>query len=271
MPIKFLCETLKWQPKIMKYYHSKQNPFGLSAHAYFWEYLQKEPSKKHLDYGCNNGRVINELARSNLIEEGYGLDANQTVINEHAHQCEPSVELSIIEVGKSIPFEDSYFSSCSLFGVLEHIHDQSSILDQLNRVLEKDGTFIIAVPGKHFFSFLDLGNWKFVFPRLHRFLYEALRSKEQYEKKYLNNPFGLIGDIEAKKAWHQHFTKEELSQILIEHKFEVIEIDGCGFFWRLIHNFQLLLPKPLKKILEPLAILDKKIFSQAEIWALCKK
>jgi SAM-dependent methyltransferase len=225
----------------------------------------------HLDFGCNDGRVINELTSSGMVEKAFGLDANENAINGSCYTSNQSIQLEVIKVGSNIPFEDNTFSSCSLFGVLEHIYDQSALLNELYRVIKPGGTFVIAVPGKHLFSFLDLGNWKFLFPRLHKFIFTISHSDEEYNQKYTENKFGLIGDIEAKKGWHEHFSRRHLKNILQSHGFIVNEIDGCGYFWRLIHNIQLLFPKPIKKLLTPIANLDKRLFSSSEIWAICSK
>jgi hypothetical protein len=130
---------------------------------------------------------------------------------------------------------------------------------------------MIAVPGKHLFSFLDMGNWKFVFPRAHRAYYQLLFGNQAYVSRYSENSDGLIGDIEAEKSWHEHFSKSRLSSLLEAHGFEVLEIDGYGFFNRILINARYLLPGVVKKVLDPLITADKKLFSSAEIWAIGRK
>jgi ubiquinone/menaquinone biosynthesis C-methylase UbiE len=154
---------------------------------------------------------------------------------------------------------------------LEHIHDQDKLLKELNRVTKKGGLFVVAVPGKHFFSFMDMGNWKFVFPRTHKFFVTTWKGKEYYQGRYTANKDGLIGDIEAEKAWHQHFAKEELANLLSKYSFETVAIDGFGFFFRILRNIRFFSPQFIKKFIDRLVLADQKMFSSAEIWVIARK
>jgi SAM-dependent methyltransferase len=117
-----------------------------------------------------------------------------------------------------------------MFDVLEHIFDQLSVLREIYRVVKPGGLLFVTVPRRHVFSFLDLGNLKFIFPRAHKFVYTRMYSLGDYDYRYVNNPYGLIGDIEKEKSWHQHFTEEELVRLLTEAGFRVDHIDGYGRF-----------------------------------------
>lgn len=249
-----------------------ENPFGLDAKGHFWEILRKVGgSSLHLDFGAHDGQMLQRLAGTGLIANGVGLDANSEVVTKSRTSLPANVQLQIIKKGAPLPFADAYFTSASIVGVLEHIHDQARILNELNRVTKDDGLFMIAVPGKHLFSFLDMGNWKFVFPRLHRVFYQVAFGRQAYATRYLANSDGLIGDIEAEKAWHEHFSKAELRSLLAVHGFKVLEMDGYGFFNRALMNARYFLPGVLKRFLDPIILLDKKLFSSAEIWAIARK
>jgi SAM-dependent methyltransferase len=256
----------------MKTALSPENPFGMDAKGHFWEILKKAGgSHSHLDFGAHDGQMLRTLVASGVVAHAVGLDANSKVVARARDSMPDTIELRVIVKGAPLPFADAVFSSSSIVGVLEHIHDQARVLRELNRVTADNGLFMIAVPGKHFFSFLDMGNWKFVFPRAHRIFYQMAYGKEKYASRYTANSDGLIGDIEAEKAWHEHFSKSDLRDILQVHGFEVLEIDGFGFFNRILMNFRYFLPGFTKKLLDPLIVLDKKLFSSAEIWAIARK
>jgi SAM-dependent methyltransferase len=251
---------------------SAGNPFGLDSKGHFWEILKKSGgSDRHLDFGAHDGQMLCRLAQTNAIAQGVGLDANSKVVMRTHPTLPSNVELKLIKKGAPLPFPDGSFTSSSIVGVLEHIHDQSRILNELNRVTAEGGLFMVAVPGSHVFSFLDMGNWKFVFPRLHRVFYAGVFGREAYIARYTANSDGLIGDIEAEKAWHEHFSKSKLCALLNAHGFEVLEVDGYGLFHRILINIRYFLPGALKKILDPLITLDKKLFSSAEIWVIGRK
>ncbi len=55
-------------------------------------------------------------------------------------------------------------------------------------------------------------------------------SREAYEYRYVNNPYGLVGDVESEKAWHQHFRDEEMRDLMTRNGFAVEENDAAGLF-----------------------------------------
>ena len=81
----------------------------------------------------------------------------------------------------------------------------------------------------------------------------------------------MIGDIEAEKAWHQHFGKQELQKLLKEYSFETVAVDGFGFFWRVLRNIRYFSPVFIKKLIDKLVLADQKAFSSAEIWVITRK
>ena len=259
----------------MKLPKSQQNPYSQgNPRCIVWEFMKNlNGSELHLDYGTHDGAVINNFSKANLIEAGVGVDLNREAIENAKNSSEvpKNIELLHIQKGEKLPFEDETFTSISFIGVLEHIHDQSSTLKELRRVLKKDGKILIIVPGKYFLSFLDLGNLKFYFPKIHKFGYELFVSKEAYRKRYVDCPDGLFGDIEVEKMWHQHFTHAELKGLLEENGLNVEVQDGMGFFYRIIIIISTFTPRFLSKSLKLLADLDGKIFSSAEIGVVAKK
>lgn len=256
----------------MKKKLSPSNPFPINAKAHFWEVLNDSGvSELHLDFGAHDGKAIIELVKTGVVKKAIGLDANSEVVKNSQPFLPINVQLITIRVGEKIPFPDETFTTVSLFGVLEHVFDQDKLLKELSRVTKKNGLFVVAVPGKHFFSFMDMGNWKFVLPRTHKFFVTSWKGKEFYQNRYAANKDGLIGDIEAEKSWHQHFDKLELQNLLSKYGFDTVAIDGFGFFWRVLRNIRYFSPGFVKKIIDKLVIADQKYFSSAEIWSISKK
>jgi len=126
---------------------------------------------------------------------------------------------------------------------------------------------VIAVPGKHLFSFMDLGNLKFRFPKLHKFYIEKRYGSLFYKNKFLNFENGLVGDIEIEKSWHEHFSINELSSLLEKNGFHVVEYDGCGFFNRVITFLSMVTPFKFQWLLN----LDLKYFHKSQIFMLVRK
>jgi SAM-dependent methyltransferase len=165
------------------------------------------------------------------------------------------------------------FSSITIMDVLEHVVEQKELLDEFRRVLANDGVLIVTVPDRHVFSFLDLGNMKFRFPRLHRWYYTRKHSREAYEYRYVSNPDGLIGDISAEKRWHEHFTRRYLAELLAQSGLTVTEFDGTAFFGRLIRVFELGGDRigPLRPLIRKVRGLDARMFESMNLYCRAKK
>lgn len=249
---------------------SPDNPFGHTRAGYAWE---KVPSAgaPHLDFGCNEGVFLDHLARRTQ-RRLIGVDVSRPAIAA-GRTKRPDVELVHLAGSGSLPFPDGYFGSISLLDVIEHIADQKRILDELFRVLAPDGVLIVTVPGRYVFSWLDAGNLKFRFPRLHRWAFCLTHSREDYETRYARNPDGLIGDVEAAKAWHEHFTPAGLGSLLGRSGFEVIEFDGSGFWGRPLRFMTLPLAraKLVDGVLTGVYRLDSRFFSSMNLFCTARK
>ncbi len=225
----------------------------------------------HLDFGAHDGAMLNVFRATGAIAKGFGLELNSEAIKRGLPNLDSQVRLIHIKKNATLPFDDNYFDSISMIGVLEHIHDQDRIICELKRVVKAGGELTFAVPGKHLFSFLDMGNWKFLFPQLHKFYTLRRIGAVEYQRRYQSSVDGLVGDIEVEKGWHQHFSYDELIQLLSKHGLTFVDKDGYGFFHRLLINVQYFLPRGLKELLNPLIRLDSIAFHSAEIWVVVKK
>lgn len=261
----------------MQFKISKNNPFNKTIniqHAFVWEKISNLVSTKNkikiLDYGAYDGKLLDRLSDSDFIYDSTSIELNLDVVNENKIKKNINNQLLHIYKNTDLPFEDKTFDVVLLIGVIEHIHNQKKILDELNRILKNGGHFIVAVPGLHIFSFLDFGNWKFTFPKLHKFYVELLHGKELYKERFIDCKNGLIGDIEVEKKWHEHFTHSSLETLLNKSHFSINENDGFGLFFRILHNLKYIMPFG-KSFFDKLIIFDAKLFSKAEIFVLAQK
>jgi SAM-dependent methyltransferase len=213
--------------------------------------------------------MLFEFSRSGVVSSAVGVDVNPSAVSSN-QDSDPRVSLVTIRKGQKLPFADASFDVVTLVGVLEHVHEQKLLLQELRRVLVDDGRLIVSVPGQHFFSFMDLGNMKFRFPRLHRWYWSRKHSVEEYQRRYVQGEDGLIGDIEVEKRWHEHFTPDRLSRLLTDSGYEILDADGFGYFMRPIHNAWTLSPV-LKGPLYRLMLSDMRSFASAEIFVECRK
>jgi SAM-dependent methyltransferase len=200
---------------------SAGNPFGYDRYGYAFEHLPA--TGRCLDYGCGDGSFIHRCLQAKDLSFT-GVDANQELVAQNKYG------LDLRPAGKPLPFEDDCFDCITMLDVLEHIADQEGILAELHRVLKPGSKFIVTVPGKHVFSFLDMGNFKFLFPRLHCLYITLAHSRQYYARKYQDG--ALVGDVERDKGWHQHFRPAELAELLANGGFRPVDLDGSGLFSR---------------------------------------
>jgi SAM-dependent methyltransferase len=249
---------------------TRGNPYGYSRYGFAWENVPKAGTE-HLDFGCYDGTFLASL-RSKGIARLVGVDISKDAVDK-AHKLYPDIE--IIHITKTVPFlfGDREFASITMLDVLEHVDEQKLLLKELNRVLKKDGVLIVTVPKKHLFSFLDLGNLKFRFPRLHRWYYCRKHSTRQYERRYIYNTDGLIGDIGVHKRWHEHFSRAKLKKLLKDSGFSIVGFDGSGFFNRVIRSANFLLGKigVFHRVLKKLEAIDAKLFESANLFCIVRK
>ena len=213
----------------MKTRLSPENPYGFTRCGYAWENIPAG-SAAHLDVGCHDGAFLASL-RSKGISRLAGVDVARGPIDRARRQF-PDLEFQHVAEDRPLPFADGTFSSATLLDVIEHVYDQARLLSEVNRVLLPGGRLIITVPRRYLFSFLDLGNLKFVFPRLHRTFYCLTHSRSDYDQRYVHNPDGLVGDVSARKRRHEHFSQDALAALLARSGFEPESFDGSGFFAR---------------------------------------
>lgn len=246
------------------------NPYGCSRYGFAWQHVPAGGAA-HLDFGCGDGRFLRALRHKN-IKCLIGVDIGREAIKQ-AEQASGGLEIMHISKVAPLPFPDALFSSITLLDVLEHVNEQEALLDELYRVLQDDGTLIVTVPGRHTLSFLDMGNFKFRFPRLHRWYYSRRHSPEAYERRYASNPDGLIGDVSAAKRWHEHFSSLALRKLLARSRFAVTQFDGTGLFTRVLKMADLLVGRlgPIRDGIRSIMAWDARHFESANLFCMARK
>ena len=193
------------------------NPFFIIRYG-LYSALKKESQNlngKVLDFGCGDKPYKSLFTHTEII----GLD----IENEgHSHENE---EIDAYYDGTTIPFENEYFDSVFSSEVFEHVFDLDPILDEINRVLKKDGKMLISLPfawneheepndfgrytsfgikhllNKHGFEVIRLtktGHFAAVIAQLiPLYIYELISTKNKYFNLLLNflfmSPFVISG------------------------------------------------------------------------------
>lgn len=247
------------------------NPYGHDRYGFAWERFPVG-GRAHLDFGCGDGRFLATLASKN-IKRTVGVDVDRDAVQRA--EAAAGGRYEVVHIGQVVPlpFADKTFSSVTLMDVLEHVDQQRGLLDELHRILDDDGMLIVTVPGRHLFSFLDMGNLKFRFPRLHRWYYCRGHGRPEYDRRYGANPDGLIGDVSATKRRHEHFSRAALERLLIRSGFVVADFDGTGYFIRALKILRWGLGRSrwFRTAMERLMAWDARRFETANVFCIARK
>jgi len=248
---------------------SPDNPYGYSRWGFAWEHVPRA-GRGHLDFGCGDGAFLASL-RAKAVGQLVGVDISRDAV---AAARARFPDLDVRHIGRTAPldFPDGAFSSVTLMDVLEHVHEQADLLAELRRILAGGGLLIVTVPRRGVFSCLDMGNWKFRFPRLHRWCYLAARSREDYERRYVAGPDGLVGDVSARKRWHEHFSQAGLAAVLGRAGFEPVAFDGSSLLARPLAPLAWLMRKVpvLRLAARVFEQLDGRLFRSMNLFCLAR-
>lgn len=136
----------------------------------FGKYVPKRSNMRILDLGCGSGQMFKMLGKYGKV---LGVEPSFYML-----RLAPDAAFRVCSDGVRLPFKDGTFDMITLFGVLEHIDDDTGVLKELKRVSRKNGLVFIEVPAYQFlWSSHD----------------EALHHKRRYTKKSLAKKLTKMG------------------------------------------------------------------------------
>lgn len=187
-----------------------------------WDALYHVPpgTRSIVDIGCNVGELLEHASRLG-IEELYGIDINPRAAASARERLSHLGAATVVHGSADrLPFNDGSAQVAVCSEVLEHIPDElrPGAIKEVHRVLKQQGTFIVTVPFKGIFTFLDPANWRLRLPRLYRTLARTVGG-EGREAGLDGQKHGIV--------WHKHFTTTELRNLL-EPFFEITLIRWRG-------------------------------------------
>ena len=155
-----------------------------------------------LDIGCGTGEFLNIFKKNGWTTKGIEPNGNarQKAIKNH--------KLDVIENTNLSDIEDK-FDIISMWHVLEHVTDLKNNLNELNRLLSKNGKIIIAVPNLNSYDSSYYGQYWAAYDLP---IHLSHFSKKTITKLFRNNGFSLV------KTKGMKFDSFYVSIISEEHK-----------------------------------------------------
>ena len=123
------------------------------------EYLAPQPEHQILDLGAGEGFV------SLALREAFGcrvvaLDAAHSILHQGVGRASSeSEQIWTLGDGARLPFRDGSFDGLVCSEVLEHVHDDASVVQEIARVLKPGGVAALTVPCGNYPALWDPLNW----------------------------------------------------------------------------------------------------------------
>jgi 2-polyprenyl-3-methyl-5-hydroxy-6-metoxy-1,4-benzoquinol methylase len=150
--------------------------WGEHAARYVFALPYVEGSKV-LDIACGTGYGIGLMQTKAASVTGLDLDIE--AVREAAKECSDNASV-LFGNCLGLPFADESFDVITSFETLEHLHDRSTFVHELHRVLRRDGTLLLSTPNANYSQPVD-GKPANAF-HIHEYTPDELQSE-------LNGPF----------------------------------------------------------------------------------
>jgi SAM-dependent methyltransferase len=194
----------------IKFYNKRK--FG-GEHKDFYNLINwnniplKNKKIKFLDVGCANGYGIKIVSHNLSIGEKnlFGVD-----ISKQKMVCKFNFRICDLN-NQKLPFNKKTFNLVSSFEVIEHIYDTRNYIHEINRILKRNGYFIISTPNLAWWVNRILLFLGFQPANTEVDLYHSMYGKPKFMK-------------ESVSSGHIHvFTKKALDEFLTENYFKILK------------------------------------------------
>lgn len=163
-------------------------------------------SQKSLDIGCGTGNLL-----SKLNGEVFGIDDNIAML---VHSLKKSKASVANQDSNDLSFPDEYFDGISCINVLYYVKNPIGLINEANRVLKKEGIFVVAGPKPNM-------NYEILEERFNQDIKQGnvRLTQEIIDKMEL---FKKINKELIKNCLRNVYEAKEMEEILINRGFEKI-------------------------------------------------
>lgn len=186
--------------------------------------------ERAIDVGCGAGFYVEELGKYNL--DIFGSDISPAMIDlthSRANGQRAGRTRLLCADCENLPFPDEYFDVVLCIGVLSYVPDEVSILNELKRVVKKDGLIIFNVP-----NVLKLRNmldpyyyifkaWKFFGEQIESLLHNKITPTRIVDNSLMETP-------------QNRYTLKQIRRITSKADLQITDEKGYAYgplrFWR---------------------------------------
>ena len=163
------------------------------------EVLSGCPKGVLLDVGCYDGSLGEVFVKKGYSV--YGVEAHDEASEKARGK---GIDVIKDDIEKGLPWQDNFFDCVVAAEIIEHIYDTDKLLDDMKRVLSKNGLLVVSIPNTACFT----NRIKLLFNRYPRYC------------EYQAGTAG--GHIRV-------YTLEAIRSQLVEHGFNIVNIRGANF------------------------------------------
>lgn len=95
-----------------------------------------------MDVGCGSGLISKDLINDYIV---YGVDGNPHAI-EYCKKNHSRGHYFLVDIENTLPFEDYFFDGIIFSETIEHLINPNKTVEELKRVLKKNGVLVITTP-----------------------------------------------------------------------------------------------------------------------------
>jgi ubiquinone/menaquinone biosynthesis C-methylase UbiE len=197
------------------------NDIAKERYEKYYPYLKEKAEFQYhayesvLEIGVGLGTDLIQFAINKSLVYGIDLGKDQIEITKQ-HFIKKNCKFEDLRVAsaENIPYENNKFDLVYSFGVLHHTPNTEKAVDEIYRVLKKDGEAIIMLYAK---------GWKHYFKRIliHGILKGKL-IKYKFNMSKINNE---VSEVNGKSPKTEIYTKKKIIKLF--KKFKTIEIEKC--------------------------------------------
>jgi ubiquinone/menaquinone biosynthesis C-methylase UbiE len=212
-------EFKEWNEEMVKKYdpdafHHHPNPVvrfieGKRVKAIL-SLMHENKEDRILEVGCGAGNILEKAPPGNL----FGIDISTSILTKAKKKLSEKADLSQADA-QNLPFKNRVFKQVICSEVLEHLLDPSASLQEIARILNKQGIAIISVPNE-----LWINRIKRVLINLGIFDWLLRRGGE----------YGKMPE-RMEDEWHLHSLSIEKWLTLFNNFFRVIRVKRIPFSW----------------------------------------